>query len=47
MSSYFIGGAAGTFVAIQVYNYGGWALSTTFMILLSMLAIVNVFRVKR
>jgi predicted MFS family arabinose efflux permease len=46
MTSYFIGGALGTFIAIQVYNYGGWAFSTTFMILLSVIAIVNILRVR-
>jgi predicted MFS family arabinose efflux permease len=42
MTSYFIGGALGSFIAIQVYNYGGWAMSTNFMILLSLAAIANV-----
>jgi predicted MFS family arabinose efflux permease len=41
MTSYFIGGALGAFTAIQAYNIGGWAWSTTFMILLSVAAIIN------
>ncbi len=42
MTSYFVGGALGAFFAIQLYDAGGWAWSTTFMALLSITAIVNV-----
>lgn len=41
MTSYFIGGALGAFGAIQIYQAGGWAWSTSFMALLSIAAIVN------
>ncbi|MDT3402248.1 MFS transporter [Mucilaginibacter terrae] len=42
MTSYFIGGALGSFIAIQLYNAGGWGWSTSFMALLAVAAIVNV-----
>lgn len=42
MTSYFIGGALGAFLAIQIYDAGGWAWSTTFMAILSIAAIANV-----
>lgn len=42
MTSYFIGGALGSYVAIQLYNAGGWSWSTSFMALLAVMAIVNV-----
>jgi predicted MFS family arabinose efflux permease len=46
MTSYFIGGALGSFIAIQLYNTGGWGWSTSFMALLGILAIVNVVTTK-
>lgn len=42
MTSYFIGGALGSFASIQLYHAGGWAWSTSFMALLALAAIVNV-----
>jgi len=42
MTSYFIGGAIGSFAAIHLYEAGGWAWSTSFMALLAIAAIVNV-----
>ena len=42
MTSYFIGGAMGSFIAIQLYNAGGWSWSGSFMVLLAVLAIINV-----
>ncbi|GAA4919401.1 MFS transporter [Mucilaginibacter defluvii] len=42
MTSYFIGGALGSFIAIQLYNAGGWCWSTSFIALLAVAAIVNV-----
>lgn len=47
MTSYFIGGALGTGLSILCWNAGGWPLSTTFMAILSLLAIVNVYTGKR
>lgn len=47
MTSYFIGGALGSFTAIQLFNAGGWAYSTTFMLVLALLAILNVIAMKR
>jgi predicted MFS family arabinose efflux permease len=41
MTSYFIGGALGAFIAIQAYKLGGWSWSTTFMIILSVAAILS------
>ncbi len=46
MTSYFIGGAAGAYLAILCWNAGGWSWSTSFMALLSVLAIINVARNK-
>lgn len=42
MTSYFIGGALGAYVAIQCWNIGGWGWATSFMVLLSILSVVNV-----
>ena len=42
MTSYFIGGALGSYLAIQFYNAGGWSWSTSFMGVLAVLAIINV-----
>ena len=42
MTSYFIGGALGSFIAIKLYNSGGWGWSTSLMALLAIAAIVNV-----
>lgn len=42
MTSYFIGGAISSFIAIQLFNSGGWSWSTTFMLVLAILAILNV-----
>jgi predicted MFS family arabinose efflux permease len=42
MTSYFIGGAISSFIAIQLFNHGGWAWSTSFMLFLALLAILNV-----
>lgn len=42
MTSYFIGGALGSYLAIQFYNFGGWGGATTFMALLALIAIINV-----
>lgn len=41
MTNYFIGGALGAFIAIQAYKAGGWPWSTTFMIILSVAAIIS------
>ena len=42
MTSYFIGGALGSYIAIQLYIAGGWSWSTSFMALLAVAAIVYV-----
>ena len=47
MTSYFIGGALGSFIAIQLFNRGGWAWSTSFMLILAVLAIINVVAIKQ
>ncbi|MGN8055030.1 MFS transporter [Pedobacter sp. 22163] len=47
MTSYFIGGALGSFIAIQLYQAGGWGLSTSFMGALALVAILNVVLTKR
>jgi len=47
MTSYFIGGALGSYLAIHLYNAGGWSWSTSFMALLAVIAIVNVVTTKR
>jgi predicted MFS family arabinose efflux permease len=47
MTSYFIGGALGSYIAIQLYNAGGWGWSTWFMAALAIAAIVNVATTKR
>jgi predicted MFS family arabinose efflux permease len=47
MTSYFIGGALGSYVAIHLYNAGGWGWSTWFMAALAVAAIVNVATTKR
>jgi cyanate permease len=46
MTSYFIGGAIGSFAAIQLFNKGGWDWSTSFMLVLAILAIINVATMK-
>lgn len=45
MTSYFIGGALGSFIAIQLFNAGGWAYATTFMLVLAALAILNILTI--
>jgi predicted MFS family arabinose efflux permease len=47
MTSYFIGGAIGSFVAIQLFNEGGWAWSTSFMLVLAVAGILNVVSIKQ
>jgi predicted MFS family arabinose efflux permease len=47
MTSYFIGGALGAYVAIHCYNLGGWGWSTSLMGILGLLAMVNVILAKR
>lgn len=47
MTSYFVGGALGAFAAIKCFQYGGWALATTFMSLLAIITIINVVLGKR
>jgi predicted MFS family arabinose efflux permease len=47
MTSYFIGGALGSYIAIQLYNAGGWSWSTSFMAVLAIMAIVNVATTKQ
>jgi len=47
MTSYFIGGALGSYVAIHLYNAGGWGWSTWFMAALAIAAIVNVATTKQ
>jgi len=42
MTSYFIGGALGAFLAIKFYNIGGWQWATSLMAILALLAIINV-----
>jgi cyanate permease len=42
MTSYFIGGALGSYIAIHLYNAGGWSWSITFMAVLAVFAIINV-----
>ena len=39
MTSYFIGGAVGTFVGLQCWNYGGWSMVVWQMLLWSFLAL--------
>lgn len=46
MTSYFIGGALGSYIAIQLFNAGGWAYATSFMLVLALLAILNVLTIK-
>lgn len=46
MTSYFIGGALGSFIAIQLFNAGGWEYSTWFMLFLAVMAIINVLTIK-
>ena len=43
MTSYFIGGAVGTFVGVQCWKYGGWDLVTWQLILWSILAFAVAF----
>lgn len=38
MTSYFIGGALGTFIGVQCWKYGGWLLVSGQLIILSLLA---------
>lgn len=45
MTSYFIGGALGSFLAIEAYQFGGWPWATSLMVLLSAAAIINVFTI--
>ena len=47
MTSYFIGGALGTYLSILLWNAGGWSWSTSFMIFLGALAILNVASTQR
>jgi len=47
MTSYFIGGALGSYLAIQTYQLGGWQASTTLMALFATLAITNVILTNR
>ena len=47
MTSYFIGGALGAFLAIHFYNTGGWSWSTSLMILLGLASMINVIATKR
>lgn len=47
MTSYFIGGALGSFIAIQLYNAGGWSWSTSFMGVMAIIAIINVATTKK
>lgn len=46
MTSYFIGGALGSFMAIQLYNIGGWGWSTALMAVLAIASIVNVITIR-
>jgi predicted MFS family arabinose efflux permease len=46
MTSYFIGGALGSYIAIQLYNAGGWSWSISFMAVLAVFAIINVATTK-
>ena len=43
MTSYFIGGAVGTFVGVQCWKFGGWNLVTWQLILWSALAFAVAF----
>ncbi|MBW8687895.1 MFS transporter [Chitinophaga rhizophila] len=47
MTSYFIGGALGTYLSILLWNAGGWSWATSFMILLGILSILNVIGTQR
>lgn len=47
MTSYFIGGAAGTYLSILCWNAGGWSWSVWLMAVLSLLSILNVVTGKR
>jgi len=38
MTSYFIGGALGTFIGVQCWKYGGWSLVSLQLIVFSLLA---------
>ena len=40
MTSYFIGGALGTFIGVQCWKYGGWSLVTLQLIAFSLFAFV-------
>lgn len=46
MTSYFIGGALGAFLAIQIYESGGWDWSILFMCFLCIAAIINVATIR-
>ncbi|SFA41412.1 Predicted arabinose efflux permease, MFS family [Pedobacter suwonensis] len=46
MTSYFIGGALGSFIAIQFYQLGGWSLAAGFMVALAIITIINVVTTK-
>ena len=46
MTSYFIGGALGSFIAIQFYQLGGWSLAAGFMVALAIVTIINVVTTK-
>lgn len=46
MTSYFIGGALGSYLSIELYHAGGWGWSTSFMALLALAAIINVVTTK-
>jgi predicted MFS family arabinose efflux permease len=40
MTTYFIGGAAGTFIGLQCWKIGGWGLVTSQLLVWSLLALV-------
>jgi predicted MFS family arabinose efflux permease len=47
MTSYFIGGALGSYITIQLYNTGGWNWSTSFMVVLAIAAILNIMSLRK
>ena len=47
MTSYFIGGALGTFFGLQCWKYGGWGLVVWQMILWSLIALGIIFKRKK
>ena len=47
MTSYFIGGALGTFVGLQCWKYGGWSLVVWQMLVWSFIALGIILKRKK